>query len=212
MRKATNSSIKNRRLYYCWSGMKQRCRSAKRKDSKYYYYKKIGYCDEWESFENFQEWALNNGYADNLTLDRIDGDKSYSPSNCRWITIQEQQRNRSFCLYFTYEGETKTLAEWARVFGVDRTTLHDRIFVFGYPFEEAIKSHIMKRGSKPIKYNDKIYTQSEFVKMFKTSHQRVNNLRNKGYSVDQIVEELTNNYKPKKLNCKHNHNLKQGEI
>ena len=132
--------IVNRRIFQCWCNMKNRCDSADRKDSEYYHNKGIGYCEEWNVYENFQSWALENGYADNLTLDRIDSLLPYCPDNCRWITIAEQQRNRSNCLYFTHDGETKTLAEWARQFGINRSTLHDRIFRFGYSFEEAIQA------------------------------------------------------------------------
>ncbi len=132
--------IFNQRIFQCWWNMKARCNSDNRKDSEYYHDKGITYCKEWELYENFQTWAIENGYEDNLTLDRMDGSLPYCPENCRWITIAEQQRNRSNCLYFTYNNETKTLTEWARIFEINRTTLHDRIFKSGYSFEEAIKT------------------------------------------------------------------------
>lgn len=133
--------IVNRRIYECWWNMKSRCDSANRKDSEYYHDKGISYCEEWNVYENFQTWALENGYDDNLTLDRVNGSLPYCPKNCRWITIAEQQRNRSNCLYFTHNGETKTLTEWARIYGINRTTLHDRIYKLGYSFEDAIKTN-----------------------------------------------------------------------
>lgn len=82
------------RLYQCWSGMKQRCRNQKA--SGYYLYgaRGITYTAEWETFEPFMEWALSHGYSDDLTLDRIDNNKGYSPDNCRWATQQEQSRNK----------------------------------------------------------------------------------------------------------------------
>ena len=185
-------TIKNKRIFNCWWNMKGRCDSAGRNDSKYYHDKGITYCEEWNKYENFQEWALNNGYADNLTLDRIDGKLPYCPSNCRWITIEEQQRNRSFCLYFSHNGETKTLSEWAREFGINRTTLHDRIYKFGYSFEEAVTRPIkVPKNSILMEYNGEIFTQSQFAKKFNTSHQRINRLRSKGYTVEQIVKEIT---------------------
>ena len=199
-------NIVSRRLYNCWNGMKRRCNSPNNKDSKYYYGKGITYCEEWKDYHAFQDWALSHGYADDLTLDRIDGNCSYCPENCRWITIQEQQRNRSSCLYFTHDGETRTLAEWARIFGINRATLHDRIFLLGYSFEDAISTNqrLLGKYTIEIEYAGKTYTQSQFVKKFRTSHKRVSELRNKGYSVERIVHELTNNYKPKTRNksCK----------
>lgn len=183
--------IKNKRLFICWWGMKGRCDNAKRKDAKYYHDKGITYCSEWANYENFQEWALNNGYADNLTLDRKDNTKSYCPQNCRWITIQEQQKNRTFCHYFTYNGETKTLNEWARIYGINRSTLHDRIFKLGYSFEESLTpKRLTGKNTILITYNGKVYTQSQFAREYKTSHQRINNLRNKGLTDEEIAKEI----------------------
>lgn len=184
--------------------MKSRCNNDKRKDAKYYHGKGITYCSDWERFEPFRDWALSNGYNDSLTLDRIDGDKDYSPENCRWITIQEQQRNRSSCIYFTHNGETKTLSEWARIFGIDRTTLHDRIYKFGYSFEEATSTkRLIRKHTILIEYDGKTYNQSQFAKLFGTSHKRLNDLRAKGYSVDEIVKEVTADYrhKPRSKPC-----------
>lgn len=182
--------IENRRIFNCWCGMKERCDSSGRKDSKYYHEKGITYCDEWKMYENFQEWALQNGYNDNLTLDRIDGNLPYCPENCRWITIEEQQRNRSCCLYFTHDGKTKTLSEWAREFGINRTTLHDRIFKLGYSFEEAI---LKKRGTQKtnvfIEYNGKIYTQTEFANLANCTPQWIFELKKRGLNAEQILEK-----------------------
>lgn len=183
--------IKNKRIFGIWDHMRARCDKGGRKDSKYYHDKGITYCDEWRKYENFQEWALNNGYKDNLTLDRKDGFLPYCPENCRWITIEEQQRNRSNCLNFTHDGETKTLAEWAKIFGIHRTTLHDRIFKLGYSFEEAIKKPLgEQKTSVFIEYDGEKYTQSGFAKLIGCTPQHVSRLRKMGYSTEQIVERV----------------------
>jgi hypothetical protein len=81
------------RLYNIWKGMKKRCNNSNEPCYKYYGGKGIKVCDEWQvNFIAFRDWALNNGYADNLTIDRIDSDKNYEPSNCRWVTQAENAR------------------------------------------------------------------------------------------------------------------------
>ena len=84
------------RLYYIYNSMKDRCSRATRKDYKYYGGKGITVCEEWlNSFETFKEWAINNGYTEELTIDRIDNAKGYCPTNCKWSTRKEQSQNRT---------------------------------------------------------------------------------------------------------------------
>lgn len=83
------------RLYRIYYKMKERCYKPSNDNYKYYGALGITICDEWlNDFRTFADWALANGYKDNLTIDRKDNSKGYSPDNCRWITIQAQQKNR----------------------------------------------------------------------------------------------------------------------
>lgn len=85
----------NTRLYRIWSHMKARCDNPK--NNRYYCYGERGIkvCDQWHhSFEDFYQWAMDNGYEEHLTIDRIDCDKGYQPDNCRWVPLSEQSKNR----------------------------------------------------------------------------------------------------------------------
>lgn len=108
------------RLYRIWSNMKTRCLN---KNVGYVYSRYGGrgitICDEWMEFKPFMEWAFSSGYSDNLTIDRIDNDSGYFPENCRWITMAEQNKNRSSTHFVTIGGVTKCIKDWERDLHVD---------------------------------------------------------------------------------------------
>lgn len=115
------------RPYEIWQGMKKRCYNPH--DARYDRYggRGITVCDEWRNdFGVFYKWALENGYADNLTIDRIDNDKGYSPDNCRWADAETQCRNRVSNINITIGNATKTLTEWCEIFELDYPTIHAR--------------------------------------------------------------------------------------
>lgn len=116
--------LTNTRIHNIWSAMKQRCYYTKSSHYQSYGAKGIKVCDEWkDNFMNFYNWAINNGYKDNLSIDRIDVNGDYEPTNCRWATNEEQANNKTTNRYITYKGETKTLSEWAKELGKNYSTL-----------------------------------------------------------------------------------------
>lgn len=183
-------NITNHRIFKIWCNMIDRCKNPNRKDSNCYFEKGISVCEEWKTYENFEYWSFANGYSNNLTIDRVDSNKDYEPSNCRWITIQEQQRNKCTNVMVTYEGETLCMSDWAKRFGINRATLESRIYDLGYSFEEAIKK---KKGSLKtnviIAYNGKEYTQSEFARLAGCTPQWVCQLCKKGLSAEEIMQK-----------------------
>lgn len=104
---------KERRVYKIWKAMKWRC-NPNNKTARSYNERGIVVCPEWgNSYEAFRDWALANGYRDDLTVDRIDNDRGYSPENCRWANYHQQARNRSSTRMVTAFGETKSAIEWS---------------------------------------------------------------------------------------------------
>jgi hypothetical protein len=93
-KKNTTHGACGTKLYFVWDGMRQRCTNPNAARFADYGGRGITVCDEWRRFAPFQAWAIAAGYRDGLSLDRIDGDKGYSPDNCRWATSVEQRLNR----------------------------------------------------------------------------------------------------------------------
>ena len=136
------------KLYKTWRDMKYRCEDPKTQRYKSYGGRGISVCKEWdESFEPFRDWALENGYHVGLTIDRIDVNGNYEPSNCRWATKDEQGRNKQNTHWVTAFGETKTIREWSEKFGIGRTTIENRLLK-GWADEDAVSKPIRKPKSK----------------------------------------------------------------
>lgn len=116
------------RLYRIWRAMRFRCTNPTHESFAYYGGRGIAVCEEWDkSFPDFRRWALATGYTDALSIDRIDNDQGYSPSNCRWATAPEQNKNRRPSgVLVTHNGKTQNLREWASELGIYYTTLNRR--------------------------------------------------------------------------------------
>ena len=134
----------NQKIYKVWSGIKQRCFNPNSNRYKNYGGRGISICDEWKnSFETFCKWALENGYKEGLSIDRIDHEKKYEPSNCRWTDEITQQNNRTNNTLYEYEGETHTLTEWSRIKGIKPKTFCTR-WRRGYRGQDLMKPTMTK--------------------------------------------------------------------
>lgn len=125
------------RLYRTWSGMKRRCLNPNHKSYSDYGGRGITVCNEWLHFEPFYEWAMANGYRDDLSIDRIDNDKGYCPENCRWVSDKAQANNRSTNRLLTLNGETHNITEWSEITGINRDTIRWRL-KNGWTVEQAL--------------------------------------------------------------------------
>lgn len=122
----------NSRIGRIFRDMKQRCYNKNGKDYRWYGAKEIKVCDEWlNNPKSFEEWALNNGYADELTIDRIDENKDYSPDNCRWITNIQNSKYKSTTFIINVDGEIHTGKDWSKILGFGVNTINKYIKKYG---------------------------------------------------------------------------------
>ncbi len=119
------------KLAHIYNQMKARCYYKKNPAYKNYGGRGIKICNEWLDKENgfmsFYNWAINNGYKEGLTIDRIDNNSNYEPNNCRWATYYEQANNKRNNRMLTYNGETYTITQWARKLGITYGSMYRRI-------------------------------------------------------------------------------------
>ena len=140
---------KNERLYGVWAGIKERCNNPNSKFYPLYGGRGITICNEWNNdYAMFRKWALETGYDDaaphgKCTLDRINNDLGYFPENCRWATSMTQCNNRRSNHILTFNGQSKTISEWARETGIRKDTIRRRIVQYGWSIERALteKTH-----------------------------------------------------------------------
>lgn len=128
------------RLYRIWHNMKQRCTSPRNDNYERYGGRGITYCPEWEDYCNFKNWAVNNGYRDDLFIDREDNRGPYCPENCRWVTYDVQMNNTRKNVFVEYKGERLTIAQLAKKYNLKYSTLQTRIKKLGYSVERAVET------------------------------------------------------------------------
>lgn len=115
-------------LYQRWLYMKKRCYNKNNQDYKDYGGRGITICDEWlKDYTSFKKWAYANGFKENLSIDRIDVNGNYEPSNCRWVDSDIQSKNKRNNVFLEKNGEVKILQEWAGELGISKTTLKRQV-------------------------------------------------------------------------------------
>ena len=192
------------RLNRIYASIKQRCYNQECPSYKDYGGRGITVCEEWripdktriigtkvhkvtKGFVAFKEWAVNNGYADNLTIDRIDVNGDYSPENCRWVSAKEQQNNTRKNLLVTYRGETKTLSQWCDELGLNYFRTRNRIFLQKWSVERALE--VKENASlNLITYKGKTQSIAEWCRELNFSSYKIRNRLRRGWSVERAFE------------------------
>lgn len=134
--------IKGRQFYKePWYGsyhaMMDRCYRENANNYPRYGGRGIKVCEDWHNIEKFEEWVNSSGFESGMSLERKDVDGDYSPENCKWATAKQQANNRRNTVYIEYNGEKRTISEWAEKLGINRSTLNNRIYR-GWTIEKAL--------------------------------------------------------------------------
>lgn len=180
-----------KRLKSIYNGMRLRCYNEDNVNYKYYGGKGVAICDEWLlSFENFFDWAINNGYNENLTIDRIDSEKEYSPDNCKWSTKKEQAYNRSMSVKLTLNGRTMYMTEWAEELEIDKKILSWR-YNNGWSDEEILSRPRDYKESKLL-LNGETHSMSEWSRITGIKVATISDRMKKGWSVEDALTKTPN--------------------
>lgn len=177
-------------LYSTWHGMKQRCYDSNNSHYKYYGDKGILVCDEWlDDYISFYNWSLSNGASKEFTLDRINVNGNYEPSNCRWVDAITQANNKNKNRLIEYNGERLSVMQWSRKTGIKEATIRMRLDRYNYSAGEALgyephktKQYDRKNRRKPI---EQYSLNGELVKLWSSAQEAseilgisINSIRN----------------------------------
>ena len=185
------------RIYHC---MVNRCYDKNNIRYNIYGGRGITVCDEWldnkililgrrisKGWLAFKEWALSHGYRDDLTIDRIDNNKGYSPDNCRWVTPKEQANNRHTSILVTYKGKNKTLPQWCEELNLDYSVVRQRIKVLHWSVEKAFEIDSNPRINY-LTYKGRTLSISQWCKELNLNFWLVRSRLRRGWTVEKTFE------------------------
>lgn len=189
----SQNGLSKTRQYRIWHNMIYRCYRTENKDYLRYGGRGILVCDEWKNnFMAFYEWANQNGYQDDLTLDRIDFNGDYSPENCRWVTWKTQHRNCRSNRMESYNGKTQSTAAWAEEFNIPNQLLLTRLGR-GWPIEVALTTPVdsdnkLKQKSNLLLCDGEIKTVTEWSKKYGVPVSTIRGRLSYGWDVERAIK------------------------
>lgn len=153
-------------LYQTWLSMKQRCTDKNSKSFKYYGGRGIKVCDEWKKdYLSFKKWALNSGYSESLSIERINVNGNYEPSNCSWITVKKQAQNKQNTVWIEFNGESKPLVQWCEELGLDKGLVGNRYHKLNMrPPDLFKKGRVLTKTARFLTYQGKTQSLVEWAK------------------------------------------------
>lgn len=185
--------------YTCWGRMRQRCENPKNKSFRDYGGRGISVCARWQSFENFIA-DMGKRPSKNHSIERINNDGNYEPSNCRWATRAEQAINKRNNRYLTHNGETRLICEWAEITGIPRKTIITRIDQQNWNIADALtipNTGRTRTTNNLLTLNGKTRCLTEWSEITGLSMQVIRIRIKRGWSVEK---SLTTPAKPYRIN------------
>ena len=183
MKAVEKHNMSNGRLYRIWNNMRTRCNKPYSDHYSHYGARGISVCEEWDNkndgFKNFYDWSVRNGYSENLSIDRINNDGNYEPSNCRWVTSHEQNRNKRTNHYIEVNGEKIVITDVALEHGISCGSIVNRLNK-GCSIEEALTKEKPKK--RLIYYKGEFLTPRQFSNITGINYNTISSRITKGYS------------------------------
>lgn len=173
-----------KQIYSAWRSMKKRCYLQTAPNYKHYGARGIIVCQDWLDPDNFYKWAMDNGYQEGLSIDRINVDGNYEPNNCRWVDMKVQQNNKRNNKLITYDNKTMTMHEWSDYLNIDYVLLKSRL-LNGWSFERAISTKNRSIGKFTI--DDETGSASYFAKKYGVPAVTVYSRLKRGLSIKEAL-------------------------
>lgn len=176
-----------KRLKSIWCGMKSRCYDKKSHGYKWYGAKGIEMCEIWKKdFWHFFFWAIEHGYKNELTIDRIDSKKGYTPMNCRWADWETQANNKESVKKYKIKGEIHTLREWCNIYNISIHLVRNRL-KYGWSLEKSLEKNKRKLARGNYLYEGKQYELVELCKKLNKKYRLVYARLQAGWNLDEAL-------------------------